>query len=164
MKPQRKKQRLKSSKNQSENLDDEESLFVSKLKKGTRKYKGKLPLKCFNCGRIGNFSHKCSYPKQEESDHEESCCHKGKNKFKKKTKNLYSKEESEYEEMSEDNEIPFLGTKNSDEESQVDIETEYMVAVDEIEICRKRNKVLKEKLSKYQEETNKIITDLRNQL
>ena len=27
-----------------------------------------------------------------------------------------------------------------------------------------RNKVLKEKLSKYQEETNHIITDLRNQL
>ena len=73
-----------SSKNQSENLDDEEALFVSKLKKGTGKYKGKLPLKCFNCGRIGHFSHKCSYPKQEESDHEESCCHKGKKKFKKK--------------------------------------------------------------------------------
>ena len=33
-----------SSKNQSENLDDEEALFVSKLKKGTWKYKGKLPL------------------------------------------------------------------------------------------------------------------------
>ena len=71
-----------SSKNESENLDDEEVLFVSKLKKGTGKYKGKIPLKCFNCGRIGHFSHKCSYLKQEESDHEESCYHKGKNKFK----------------------------------------------------------------------------------
>ena len=73
-----------SSKNQSKNIDDEESLFVSKLKKGTGKYKGDLPLKCFNCGRIGHFPHKCSYPKQEESDHEESCFHKGKKKFKKK--------------------------------------------------------------------------------
>ena len=81
-----------SSKNQSENLDDEEALFVSKLKKGTGKYKGKLPLKCFNCGRIGHFSHKCSYPKQDESDHEESCCHKGRKKYKEKKNNLYSKE------------------------------------------------------------------------
>ena len=64
------------SKNQLGNLDDEEALFVSRLSKGIGKYKGKLPLKCFNCGRIGHFSHKCSYPKQEESDHEESWCHK----------------------------------------------------------------------------------------
>ena len=48
------------SKNQSENLDDEEALFVSRLNKGTGKYKSKLHLKCFNCGRIGHFSHKCS--------------------------------------------------------------------------------------------------------
>ena len=66
--------------------------------------------------------------------------------------------------MSEDNEIMFLGTTNSDEESKVDIEAEYMVAVDEIERSRKRNKVLKEKLSKYQEETNQIIIDFRNKL
>ena len=30
--------------------------------------------------------------------------------------------------------------------------------------CRRKNKVLKEKLSKYQEETNQIIIDLKNQL
>ena len=39
-----------------------------------------------------------------------------------------------------------------------------MVVVDEIERCRKRDNFFKEKLSKYQEETNHIITDLRNQL
>ena len=66
--------------------------------------------------------------------------------------------------MSEDEEIPFIRTTKSDEESEVDIESEYMAVVDEIERCRKRNKVLKEKLSKYQEDTNQIITDLRNQL
>ena len=102
---------------QSEDLDDEESLFIKKLERGTGRYKGKLALKCFNYGRIGHFSHKCSYPKQEESDHEESFCHKGKNKFKGKRKNFYSKKESEDEEMSEDNEIMFLGTTNSYEES-----------------------------------------------
>ena len=53
-----------SSKKQSENLDDEDALFIKKIEKGTGKYKGKLPLKCFNCGRIGHFSSKCTYPKQ----------------------------------------------------------------------------------------------------
>ena len=43
-------------------------------------------------------------------------------------------------------------TENSDEESEVDIEAQYMAAIDEIEKCKKINKVLKEKLSKYQEE------------
>ena len=44
------------------------------------------------------------------------------------------------------------------------IEAQYIAAVDEIKKCRKRNKVLKEKLSKYQEETNQIIMELKNQL
>ena len=89
------------SKIQSEDLDDEEALFIKKLERATDKFKGKLPLKCFNYGRIGHFSNKCPFPKQEESDHEESCCHKckamDKKKFKKKKENFYSKEDSDDE-------------------------------------------------------------------
>ena len=46
----------------------------------------------------------------------------------------------------------------------MDIEAQYMAVVDEIEKCRKRKKVLKEKLSKHQEETNQIIMELKNHL
>ena len=75
--PSRKEASFKAlSKNQLENLDDEESIFISKLERGIGKYKGNIPLKCFNYGIIGHFFSKCPYPKQEESDHEESCCHK----------------------------------------------------------------------------------------
>ena len=127
-------------------------------------------MKCFNYGRIGHFANKCPYPKHEESDHEESCCHKdkimGKKKFKKKKKNLYSKEYSDDE--SEDAKILFMGTITSneelDKEGEVDLEAQYIAAIDAIEKCRRRNKVLKEKLPKYQEETNQIIIDLKNQL
>ena len=67
--PSRKEETFKSlSKNQLENLNEEETLFISKLERGTSKYKENIPLKCFNCGRIGHFSNKCPYPKKEESD------------------------------------------------------------------------------------------------
>ena len=47
--PSRKEATFKSlSKNQLENLDDEEDIFISKIERGTGKYKGKLPLKCLN--------------------------------------------------------------------------------------------------------------------
>ena len=65
----RKEADLKASlKNQSENPNDEEALFINKIERGTGKYKVKLPLKCFNCGRIGHFSSKCTYTKQDENE------------------------------------------------------------------------------------------------
>jgi hypothetical protein len=45
--------------------------FIRKLKKGTCKYKGKLSLECFNCGKIGHFSNKCPYSRNLDSDEEE---------------------------------------------------------------------------------------------
>jgi hypothetical protein len=38
----------------------------------TGKFKGKLPLKCFNYGKVGHVSNKCPYPKQEERDGEKT--------------------------------------------------------------------------------------------
>ena len=32
--------------------EKEEANFVRKIKRGIGRYKGKLPFKCFNCGRI----------------------------------------------------------------------------------------------------------------
>lgn len=41
-------------------LDNAEATFVRILKRGTRKYKGKLLFKCFNCGIIGHYASKCT--------------------------------------------------------------------------------------------------------
>jgi hypothetical protein len=52
--------------------DEETANFIKKLKKGTGKYKGKIPLICFNCGKAGHFSNKFPHPKKEESDDKET--------------------------------------------------------------------------------------------
>ena len=49
--------------------DDEElSNFVRNPKQGTSRFKGKLPFKFFNCGKIGQFVSKFVYAKGLESE------------------------------------------------------------------------------------------------
>ena len=133
------------SKIQSEDLDDEEDIFIKKLERGTEKYKGNLPLKCFNRGRIGHFAKKCPYPKQEDSHDEEPCFHKKdqknkiiyKKKFQKNKKNLYSKEDSENDEISEYVEVLFMGFESEIPEEEiedvVDIEEEIINSHEKVE-------------------------------
>jgi hypothetical protein len=44
--------------------DEIEEKFVRILKKGSGKYQGNLPFKCFNCGKIGQFASKCTHKKK----------------------------------------------------------------------------------------------------
>jgi hypothetical protein len=47
--------------------DEIEAKFVRRLKKGSGKYQGKFPFKCFNCGNIGYFASKCSHKKHDHN-------------------------------------------------------------------------------------------------
>jgi DNA-directed RNA polymerase subunit N (RpoN/RPB10) len=79
--------------------DEEVANFFQKLKRGTRKCKGMIPLKCFNCGGIGHFMSKFPH-KNKENDEEQDTKQKNKNKNdrgnKKKLfrKSLCTKEDS----------------------------------------------------------------------
>ena len=66
-KTKKKNQETKSCSSCSDDSDDEEEAnFVRKLKRGTGKFKGKLPFKYFQCGRIGHFASKCPYAKDQK--------------------------------------------------------------------------------------------------
>ena len=43
---------IKKTKDKDNDLDEEIENFVRRFQKGSGRYKGKSPLKCFNCGRI----------------------------------------------------------------------------------------------------------------
>jgi hypothetical protein len=62
------------------------SNFVRKLQKGIGKYKGMLPLKCFNCGGIGIFASKCPQ-RNKDNDEEEFSTREMKSKKTNKRRN-----------------------------------------------------------------------------
>jgi hypothetical protein len=61
----------KEDKNIDSELDDIEANFVRRLKKGSGKYQGKFPFKCFNYGKIGHFSSKCPHKKMDQNSDDE---------------------------------------------------------------------------------------------
>jgi hypothetical protein len=67
---QKKKQQEEYSSNSDILEDDEEVVnFVKRLNKGTNgRYRGKLPLICFNCDGIGHFANKCPHNKKRNDE------------------------------------------------------------------------------------------------
>ena len=117
------RQELKTNDELSDIFDEETANFIKKLKKGIGKYKGKIPLICFNYGKIGHFTNKCPYPKKEESDNERTLKNNkktktnNKKKFYKKNKMLFTQEDNNSSEENEEDEtqLLFMGIKTQDD-------------------------------------------------
>jgi hypothetical protein len=151
--------------------------FVKRLNKGTNdRYRGKLPLICFNCDGIGHFANKCPY-KKKRNDEGYS---KGKQTYqgKRTTKKVFKKmlctkedisssdedevsdsetkrvlfmevedSEEEYEEVEEE----YEEVKEEIEEAEVDYQEELMCAIEVIKREKKKNKKPQAELDKKED-------------
>ncbi|XP_043697028.1 uncharacterized protein LOC122647777 [Telopea speciosissima] len=149
-------------------------LKIKKFKNGKGKYKGKLPLKCFNCGGIGHFTSKCPKKgKTVESDDENTQA--SKNSFKmnkfiskkndtfKKKSLMTKKDDNSSEELTElrdsNDELIFMVLASNDhqeeeEKSDEDVESEaenletiFYTTINELKIERNKSKMLEKQLA-----------------
>jgi hypothetical protein len=135
--------------------------LIRKLKKGIGKYKGMLPLKCFNCGSIGHFASKCPH-KNKYSDVEEFSKRKNKyqkgnkgrnkKKFFKKRFNVSKEDSSSSDEKDNDSDsdserVLFMEVEDdSEEEGKFDLIAKLISALKELRKEIKKNKSLKVEL------------------
>ena len=156
-----------------------EEQFVRRMKKGSGKYKGKMPFKCFNYGKICHLASKCPHKqKGQTSDDEENYTfnkHNKEAKYKKKilcANDVDSSEEIENDSSCEDEvnnfmlmaiedvENEYRGRDLNDEESMVDMEGELISALEEIDRLRLKKRKQKQLLMQYEKNGKKPSEDL----
>jgi hypothetical protein len=186
----KKKEKEHSSNSDISEDDEEVANFVKRLNKGTNdRYKGKLPLICFNCDGIGHFANKCPHKKNKRNDEDYSNrkqTYKGKRTTKKVfKKSLCTKEDissSDEDEVSdsETERVLFMAVEDSDkedsrrrktteeeyEEAEVDYREELLCAIEVIRREKKKNKKLQAELDKKEDtqELEQMITNLKVQI
>ena len=130
-------------------MDVAEAKFVKRLKKGSGKYKGKMP---FKCRKIGHFASKCPHKhKRKTSNDDENYTFNKYNKEAKHKKKILcvndvdSSEETDNDSSGEDEVNKFMlmaigdigneytESDMNEEESMVDMEGELINALEEID-------------------------------
>jgi hypothetical protein len=96
---------IKRTKDKDNDLDEEIENFVRRFHKGSGRYKGKSPLKCFNCGRIRYTIENCYYKKRSLNN---------KNSFYSKDDDISSDESDE--EDNDGGEVLFITQETQDDD------------------------------------------------
>jgi hypothetical protein len=164
---------FKEDKNEDCEPDEIEVKFVRRLKKVSGKYQGKLPFKCFNCGKIGHFANKCPHKKHDQNSEDEEK-HKSRRFDKKKSLCVNNDDSSEdtngdsscEDKVSdfmlmakEDYDIESIGSDENDEEPIVDMEGELISALEEIDRLRIKNRKQKQLLIQFEKDSKQPDED-----
>jgi hypothetical protein len=172
-KPTSREASFKEDKNEDSEPDEIEAKFVRRLKKGSGKYQGKFPFKCFNCGKIGHFASKCPHKKKDQNSEGEEK-YKSKRFGKKKSlcvNNDDSSGDTDSDSSCEDKVNEFMlmakedydnkitGSDVNDEEVVVDLEGELISALEEIARLRFKKKKKKQLLMQFEKDSKKPDED-----
>ena len=133
---------------------------------GTGKFKGKLPLICFDCGEVGHFVAKCPHKNEHVTKGKKSpkkFKKQGKQKWFKKS--FFSKEDSSSSEEDSDNEEEFNGRvlfmakhnkkealDEEEEMTEVESQNEVIRVIKEIKAEKKHVNTLEEDLKTEREQ------------
>lgn len=171
-------------KESSEDSNAKVEKFVRKLKRGSDRYKGKLPLKCFNCGKVKHFVAKCPHKETGGDESREFNKSIGKNRERnvylqgrrgyRSQNNLYTIEDdtTDEENTSEDdhhenakkfNLFMALGESIDEDEEEEDIEAEVDWEGELISVHEKLSKTRKE-IKKVKLATEEEVVLLRQSL
>jgi hypothetical protein len=171
---------FKADKNEDSGPDEIEAKFVKRLKKGSRKYKGKLPFKCFNYGKIGHFANKFPHKRKDRTcDDEEKHKHKNlfkENNFKKKSLCVNNDDDPSNDEDNDssikdklnyfmvmamgDFDDEHIGGEMDDEEAMVDMEGELISALEEIDRLGIKNRKQKQLLIQFVKDSYSLMKTL----
>eukprot|EP00253_Pinus_taeda_P022128 PITA_22128 len=143
--------------------EEEESNFVKNLQWGTGRFRGKLPFKCFACGRVGHYASKCLHKDKLDKGKEPVRWNKKQNVSK---KSYYTHEDSdglsnsdEYEQGNDDRLLMafeddnFLDAIDEEDKHNEELECEIVGFRKEIE----KTKALNLRFAKGSETLDEII-------
>ena len=157
--------------------EEEEIKFVKKLQLGTGRFRGKLPFKCFDCGRVGHYAAKCPYKEMHKEGKE--VARRNKNRFSTK-RSYYTHEDSDglsdsEEECEQDLRLLMAFEKGSREEEDTFVDaledSDFLNENNKLKICLEESKIIIETLKnqlevkeKHNEKLECEVVDLRKEL
>ncbi len=168
-KPTTRESSFRADKNTDSEMDEVEAKFLRRLKTGSGKYKGKMPIKRFDYGKVGHFASKCPHKKMDQNPVDED-----KHTFKRynkinnyRNKSLCANDgdsseaidsESSFEDIRNDFmlmdievfEDEYAKNDLNDEKAEVDMEGELISALEEIDRLRLKKRKQKQLLIQYE--------------